>query len=110
MEIIRTSVNDKKKLYKMTKGADIKRVQDYEGLETVVEDFVVFTDQKNDGSDMKVLCFESDTGIFLATNSPTFIQAFSDIIEVSGNIVGEKIKIVSSTSKAGRTFFTCVWC
>lgn len=118
MNIINTTTRDKKTLYQLTKGADVKRLQEAEGLELIVRNFIIYDDEKGDGSTMRVLAFEADTGgadpgAMYATNSPTFISTFSDICTICGDeaadIIGEKIRVASGISKSGRKFFSCVW-
>lgn len=113
MNIINTTTRDKKTLYQLTKGAEVKRLQEAEGLDLVVKNFIIYDDEKGDGSTMRVLAFESDTGAMYATNSPTFISTFSDICTICGDeaadMIGEKIRVASGISKSGRKFFSCVW-
>ena len=42
MQIIETTTLDKKKLYQMTKGAGIARVQDNEGKTIVIQNYVLY--------------------------------------------------------------------
>lgn len=113
MQILETTTTDKKKLYQMTKGAGIARVQDNDGKTIVIQNYVLYEDTKANGDVMTILSVEDVDGNIFATNSPTFKESFADIGAICGDtpemIVGETIRIESGTSKAGRKFFTCVW-
>lgn len=112
MRIVTTTTNDRKTLYQMTKGANINRIQDNEGKTITVADYVVYEDTKASGDTMVILSIRDESGEIFATNSPTFKEAFYDISVICGepsDMVGEKVKIESGTSKAGRKFFTCSW-
>lgn len=112
MKIIATTTTDKKTLYKMTKGAGIQRVQDNAGAEITVKNFVLYEDVKASGEVMEIVAVEASDGTMIASNSPTFKDSFMDICTICGDpadMVGETVKIESGKSKAGRTFFTCVW-
>lgn len=113
MNIIQSTTTDKKAVYQMTKGANVARVQDHEGETITVADFVLYEDVKSDGTSMLILSMkDSNTGNIIATNSPTFKEAFLDIAAICGepaDMIGENIRIDSGTSKAGRKYLTCVW-
>lgn len=109
MKIIKTTNEDKKVIYKMTKAADIQRLQDNAGKEITVEDYCLYQDERQTGESVTVLSIRGD-GRTVATNSPTFIETFFEIEDIAGNIIGEKIRVDKGTSKAGRTFYSCVWC
>lgn len=109
MKIIKTTTEDKKQVYQMTKAADIQRLQDNAGQEITVEAYCLYQDERQTGDVVTVLSIRGD-GRTVATNSPTFIETFCEIEEIAGNIIGEKIRVDKGTSKAGRTFYSCVWC
>lgn len=109
MKIIKTTTEDKKMVYQMTKAADIQRLQDNAGKEITVEAYCLYQDERQNGDVVTVLSIRGD-GRTVATNSPTFIETFGEIEEIAGNIIGERIRVDQGTSKAGRTFYSCVWC
>ena len=113
MNILKTTTNDKKTVYQLTKSAALQRIQDNEGKDIEVKNFVLYEDVKNSGEIATVLSIEDASGEMYATNSPTFREAFLDIASICGDdpadMIGEKVRITSGTSKAGRKFFTCVW-
>lgn len=112
MNIITTTTTDKKKIYQMTQGAGIERMQDHNGEEITVENFVLYEDVKNSGEVMEILSIETAGDAIYATNSPTFKQNFLNIADICGGpsaMIGEKIQIRQGTSKAGRKFYTCTW-
>lgn len=113
MNIITSTTTDKKKLYQMTKGANVKRIQDNEGKTITVKNYVLYEETKNTGDIVAVLCVEDQDGGLYASNSPTFRESFLDISHICGDnpvdMIGEDVRIEAGTSKAGRKFFTCVW-
>lgn len=112
MKIIETTTTDRKTLYKLTKGADLKRIQDSDGAQITVQNYVLYEDVKNNGDVYEILSIEAGDGTMYATNSRTFKEAFLDIKTICGDpadMVGETVEVTSGTSKAGRTFYTCTW-
>lgn len=113
MEIIKATATDRKKLYQLTRGADVRKISDMVGQDLTVKSFVLYKDQKSNGESMQVLAIEAEDGTMVATNSSTFINEFTGIAEICGpepaDMIGEKIRIMSGTGKSGRRFMTCVW-
>ena len=109
MKILKTTTDDKKTIYQMTKGATIQRMQDATGKDLVISDYVHYVDEKDDGSSVDILSILTEEGEIYATNSKTVTNSFFEIEEIAGNIKGETIEIVSGTTKAGRTYYDCCW-
>lgn len=113
MNIIKTTTRDKKTLYQLTKGANVHRLQEAEGKDITVKNFILYEDVKSTGEVMRILAVEADTGEMVATNSPTFISEFDDICTISGDdpadMIGETVRVVAGMSKSGRKYFNCVW-
>lgn len=112
MKIIQTTTTDRKTLYQLTKGANLKRIQDSNGEKISVKNYVLYEDTKNNGEVYEILSIEAQDGSMYATNSRTFKEAFLDIATICGgpaDMIGETVLVTSGTSKAGRTFYTCTW-
>ena len=122
MNIIATTTHDGKTMYKLTKGANLKRIQDSEGAEIIVKNYIHYEDVKASGEVMQILAIEDQNGTMYATNSPTFREAFLDptfreafldIAKMCGDdpaaMIGEKVIVTSGISKAGRKYFICTW-
>lgn len=94
-------------VYKMTKGTGTTKVSDYAGLVFTVDAFVVFEDvNRQTGQIMSIASIRTADGKILVSNSPTFVEAFNDIVDIFGENIPE-LKIVEGKSKAGRTFYNC---
>ena len=107
MNIVKTNKElDKKDIYKMTLSPAIKRMRDCVGSVIPVVNYCMYTDKKNDGTEMNILSIMDNDGVCYATNSPTFNRDFERIIDIMGDDTFE-IEIISGTSKAGRDFITC---
>ena len=115
MEFIKTNINpqDKKQVYRLTKGDSIK-VQDLErGASFPVDLFAVYleekTRQKQDGSaeayTTTVLSFTSGN-MKIGTISQTFIKSFLEIVDIMED---EKFSIIitGGKSKNGREYVNC---
>ena len=109
MKIIQTSTEDKKIIYRMTQGAGIKRISDAVGKEITVRAYVLYDDQKQDGSVVRVLSIMDEDGSIYATNSGTVQQSFADIDEINEGIVGEVVEVCSGIAKSGRTYYDLCW-
>lgn len=115
MEFIITNINteDKKAVYRLTKGDSVK-VQDIEkGTSLPVDQFAVYTETKKrtkqgggeEEYQQTVLSFVSGK-MKVGTISATFIKSFMEIIEIMGD---EKFSIVitGGKSKNGREYVNC---
>lgn len=113
MEIIRKSSEELtvKQIYDLTKSPEIQRVSENDGALMRVDAWALYRDTDKDGNTREILSIlDNEVGV-VATNSLTFIGDFIEIIEMCMDY-GEEvqhIKISSGTSKAGRTFYTCVY-
>lgn len=113
MEIIRKSSEELtvKQIYDLTKSPEIQRVSDNDGALMRVDAWALYRDTDKDGNTREILSIlDNEVGV-VATNSGTFIGDFIEIIEMcmDNDEEVQHIKISSGTSKAGRTFYTCVY-
>lgn len=105
MEIIRTNIDDKKALYRMA-HQDSKKPAEHIGEVVEVLGWAYVDDvNKKSGEPQKVLYLDTDSGTF-GTISPTFVEAFLDIVETFGNDF-RHIEVCGGVSKNGRNFVSC---
>ena len=94
-------------VYKMTKGTGTTKVSDCAGLVFSVDAYVIFEDvNRQTGQIMSNASIRTADGKILVSNSPTFVEAFADIVDIFGDEIPE-LMIVEGKSKAGRTFYNC---
>lgn len=115
MTFLKTNINteDKKQVYRMTKG-DSKKIEGLErGLSIPVDHFALYIEEKDrkkqDGTteqyEQTVLTFTSGPHKF-GTISATFIKSFLEIVEIMD---GDPFAIIitGGESKSGRKFVNC---
>ena len=115
MTFLKTNINteDKKQVYRMTKG-DSQKIEGLEkGLSIPVDKYALYTEvkdrKKQDGTieqyDQTVLTFTSGPHKF-GTISATFIKSFLEVLEIMD---GDPFAIVitGGESKNGRNFVNC---
>ena len=113
MKIIRTKnekVNVKEK-YLMSMNPEIRRMRDAEGMNLPVINWMLYSDTDREGNEQVLLSILSEDNVAYATNSRTFIEAFSTLCDLFADS-GEEIiaiKVISGQSKAGRHFITCAY-
>ena len=115
MTFLRTNINteDKKQVYRMTKG-DSQKIDGLEkGLSLPVDNFALYTEtkdrKKQDGTteqyEQTVLTFTSGPHKF-GTISATFIKSFLEIVDI---MEGDPFAIIitGGESKSGRKYVNC---
>lgn len=115
MTFLKTSINteDKKQVYRMTKG-DSQKIEGLEkGLSIPVDQYALYTEvkdrKKQDGTteqyDQTVLTFTSGPHKF-GTISATFIKSFLEVVEIMD---GDPFAIIitGGESKSGRKYVNC---
>ena len=115
MTFLKTSINteDKKQVYRMTKGDSLKIEGLEKGLSLPVDQYALYTEEKErkkqDGTveqyEQTVLTFTSGPQKF-GTISATFIKSFLEIVEIMD---GDPFAIIitGGESKSGRKFVNC---
>ena len=102
MNIIKKSENlSSRETYRMTHCSDAVSVKDAGGTVCKVNAFVIY-----ETMDKHFLSFADAEGTTYVTTSQAFIETFEDI-DNAMPIEDETIKIVSRTSKSGRTYSIC---
>ena len=115
MTFLKTNINteDKKQVYRMTKG-DSQKIEGLEkGLSIPVDQYALYTEvkdrKKQDGTieqyDQTVLTFTSGPHKF-GTISATFIKSFLEVVEIMD---GDPFAIIitGGESKNGRNYVNC---
>jgi hypothetical protein len=98
----------KKEKYNMTKGAEIQTIGNLEdGTIFEPNGYLLFEDEKNDGSKVEILSIIDVDGRVYCSQSPTFKKSFEDISEIMDD-ESFSIKKISGTTKAGREYVDCV--
>lgn len=113
MEILNASANlTTVDIYRLTKAPNTQRMKDAIGQRIELSKWVVYEDEnKKTGEMQKILAIATPEGETFATNSPTFINDFLDMMELftgAGELV-PAIIVESGISKAEREFITCVY-
>lgn len=95
--------------YLLTMSPAIQKMSLAETQVLEVSEWALYTDIDSNGEEREILSIMTPENEVFATNSPTFKDAFSSMVNLfnqSGKVV-EKIKVIGGESKAGRHFITC---
>jgi len=111
MEILRkkNSTDKASTLYNMLHGSSRLALKQFDGDTMEIENYIVFSDENQDGEPMTCVTIREPDGTMWTTNGATFVRDFCTILEACESC-GETvtaIKIVDGKSKKGRTFRTC---
>ena len=109
MEVIKMYPEDmdKRTSYKLMNSNETKRMSDADGSILEVKAWCIYNDiDTKTGDEKKVVSVMTNDDEIFGTISETFIREFEKIADHFGNDVGS-IKVITGTSKAGRTFITC---
>lgn len=110
MEILKANKDlSKKEIYFLTKAQDTIKMT--EAADTTVDlvAWALYKDHNSDGEEVELFSMRTDQGETFATNSPTFIAAFRDILDVFEPEEITRLKIMTGTSKNNRTYITCAY-
>lgn len=91
----------KKEIYMMTKSPQIQKMSDLAGRDEkiTVNGFIRYTDTAGD-TPTDILSVEIHTGEIFATNSPTFIKTFIDLVEMMQDLPLD-IVVIEKQAKSG---------
>ena len=110
MEVIKMYHEDmgKRESYRIMNSNETKKMLDADGSELEVKAWVIYEDDPDEktGDIKKVLTIMTEDDEIFGTISPTFIKEFEKIAKYFGDDVGS-IKVITGTSKSGRTYVTC---
>ena len=113
MKIIKASENlTAKDIYTLTMNPNTEKMKDVKGQRIELCKWALYEDiNKKTEEPQQILAVSNPEGEAFATNSPTFIDDFMNMLELFSSM-GETVPAIvvsSGTSKAGREFITCVY-
>lgn len=100
---------DKKEQYFLTKAQDVMKMTDIVDNTVELSSWALYKDHNADGEEVELFAMRTVDDESYATNSPTFIAAFRDILDIFAPEEITKLKIMSGTSKNNRTYITCAY-
>ena len=113
MTISKTNIdtNDKRALYRMTRGESEKVQELHDGDVIAVENYCLHLDDKVDEKtgetyQVPVLTFTTQSGRKFGTISPSFIREFEVIVDLMDGEAFE-VRILKRKSRNNREFITC---
>ena len=110
MEIINSSKElNKAEKYFLTKAQNIKKMSLVKGQKLDLSVWCLYEDTNMKGEVQTIFSCMTPEGEVYATNSPSFVRCFGDILECFSKEDVTSIQILPGTSKAGREFLTCVY-
>lgn len=113
MKIVKSSENlSVKDIYHLTMNPQTQKMKDVIGQRIEIAAWAEYEDlNRKDNTTQNILAIKTPDGETFATNSPTFKNDFSAMVELFESM-GEKVgavEVVSGTSNAGREYITCVY-
>lgn len=101
-------------IYFMTEASNSEKVTDHVGETIEYTAYVLYeTEDSKTGDTIQVLSLMQPTDIAIVTNSATFIKSFFKMVDLFTGLGAadelQYIKILSDTSKGGRTYVDCVF-
>lgn len=112
MKIIKTSkeltAQDK---YFLTMAPSVQKMKDQVSQRIEVAKWCVYEDKNSKDEDQTILSIATPENEIFATNSKTFMDDFSRMVDIfaEDGIDVTAIKVISGKSNAGREFITCVY-
>lgn len=113
MQIINASAElTAKDIYTLTMNPNTQKMKDVKGQRIEIDRWAIYEDiNKKTEEPQQILSIATPEGETFATNSPTFIDDFVNMISLFHSM-GEDVPAIvvsSGTSKAGREFTTCLY-
>ena len=110
MELLKTNKElSKKEIYFLTKTQDAQKMTEAADQELELTSWAIYKAHNADGEEVELFAMRTVEGETFATNSPTFISAFRDILDVFEPEEITKLKVMTGTSKNNRTYITCAY-
>ncbi|MBR2702269.1 MAG: hypothetical protein IKE77_09305 [Erysipelotrichaceae bacterium] len=110
MELLKTNKElSKKEIYFLTKTQDAQKMTEAADQELELTSWAIYKDHNADGEEVELFAMRTVEGETFATNSPTFISAFRDILDVFEPEEITKLKVMTGVSKNNRTYITCAY-
>ena len=99
----------KEEVYFLTKAQDVQKMAEAVDQILDVSAWCIYLDKNADGEEVELFSMRTDDGETFATNSPTFIRAFREILDIFEPEEVKRIKVMNGVSKNNRTFVTCAY-
>lgn len=99
----------KQETYFLTKAQNILKMSALKGQTVDISMWVIYEDVNQKGEPQTVFSLMTPEHEVYATNSPSFVRCFTDILECFDPEEINRIQVISGTSNAGREFLTCVY-
>lgn len=99
-------------LYKLTMNPNAVKMKNVVGQRLEVACYALYEDvDKKTGELQQILAIQTPEGEVFATNSPTFIEEFTKMVDFFAGfgMIVDAIKVVSGVSKGGREFISVVY-
>ena len=96
MELLKTNKElSKKEIYFLTKTQDAQKMTEAADQELELTSWAIYKDHNADGEEVELFAMRTVEGETFATNSPTFISAFRDILDVFEPEEITKLKVMN---------------
>lgn len=99
----------KQEIYFLTKTQEAQKMTEAAEQTLELKSWAIYTDHNADGEEVELFACRTEEGETYATNSPTFVRAFRDILDVFEPAEITKIKVLTGVSKNNRTYITCAY-
>lgn len=99
----------KEEVYFLTKAQDVQKMAEAVDQILDVSAWAIYLDKNADGEEVELFSMRTEEGETFATNSPTFIRAFREILDIFEPEEVKRIKVMNGVSKNNRTFVTCAY-
>lgn len=111
MKIIRKSNENltPAQIYNLCKNPEIKKMKDAVDSTIEIDSWLHYRDINSKEEEQEILSIATPDGEVFATNSPTFIREFNDMLDMMSDMDTEvhTIKVLTGKSKSDRDFITC---
>lgn len=99
-------------IYKLTMNPNATKMKEVAGQRLEIAAFAVYEDvDKKTGELHNILAIQTPEGDVIATNSRTFIDEFTKMVDFFGcyDMQVKAIEVITGTSKNGRDYITCTY-
>lgn len=110
MEVIEANKDlSKEEVYFLTKAQDVMKMTEAAEQTFDLDAWCIYLDKNADGEEVELFSMRTTEGETYATNSPTFIKAFREILDIFEPDEVKRLKVMNGVSKNNRTFVTCAY-
>lgn len=110
MEILATNKElTKQEIYFLTKTQETQKMTEAAEQTLTLSAWAIYKDKNADGEEVELFACRTEEGETYATNSPTFIRAFREILDIFEPEEISNIKVLKGISKNNREYITCAY-